>query len=172
MPLGGLAPNNQVYASQGESTPAAPLPEKYISTPPPAAPLSDRQHFVIEVANPYNAPIVKRAPRRKGMRYMYSLGHIRMPIQRLGADGQPFPWDSSFQPKLHGPIHNAGFNDQLFQAGYPGFNLGLSFRVPTVAAPAMPQPPQSNPNRGFQKLTNISQKLIRVTRAQTGPTGS
>jgi len=86
-----------------------------------------------------------------------------MPIHRLGADGQPYPWNSGFQPDSHGPIHDAGFNDALFQAGYPGFNLGLSFKVPTL--------PQNEtvPTRGVQKMINITQKLTRVRRATGQP---
>lgn len=63
------------------------------------------------------------------MKYMYAAGNTRMPIQRLGADGVPYPQDSAAQPNIFGLIHNAGFNYALYQAGYPGYNLGLSFKV-------------------------------------------
>jgi hypothetical protein len=88
---------------------------------------------------------------------MYSRGTTRMPIRRLGADGKPIPWNSAAQPLNTGPIRNTHNNDALFQAGYPGFNLGLSFKVPTLnttnggsgmvsATPSlMPNPGQQNP---------------------------
>jgi hypothetical protein len=68
------------------------------------------------------------------MRYLYARGAVRQPISPLGTGpdlGQAV-WSSDFQPDLMGPIHDAGFNDSLFQAGYPGFNLGLSFKVQTL----------------------------------------
>lgn len=101
-----------------------------------------------------------------GMRYLYALGHLTMPVKRLGADGPPSPWTSSFNEQMHGPIHDAGFNDALYQAGYPGFNLQTSFKVPTL--------PQNvvRPNRGVLKSINITQKLTRVKRATGQPKGT
>jgi hypothetical protein len=164
--MGRLAPGNQVYQSSGESTPAAKLPEKYISTPPPKSPLTTSLTPRVVAINPLTAPIVRRAPRMNGIRHLYNKGHRTMPIMRLGADGPPNPWTSSYQRESHGPIRNAGFNDALYQAGYPGYNLGLSFKVQTL-----PQN-QTVPTRGFQKTFNISQKLTRVRRATSGPTGA
>lgn len=82
----------------------------------------------------WKAPVVYRGNRTVGMRYLYAHGAVRQPISPLGTGpdlGQAV-WSSDFQPDLIGPIHDAGFNDALFQAGYPGFNLGLSFKVQTL----------------------------------------
>jgi len=58
----------------------------------------------------------------------------RQPLQVVGhgPDVGVAVWSSEFQPNLEGPIHDAGFNDALYQAGYPGFNFGLSFKVQTL----------------------------------------
>lgn len=82
----------------------------------------------------WKAPVVKRGQRTVGMRYLWAHGAVRQPISPLGTgpDIGVGVWSSDFQPDLIGPIHDAGFNDALFQAGYPGFNLGLSFKVPVL----------------------------------------
>src|SRR5215469_8620663 len=81
----------------------------------------------------WKAPVVNRHQVRRGMRYLYALGAVRQPLSVLGTgpDVGQAVWTSSFQPFLSS-LHDAGFNDALFQAGYPGFNLGLSFKVPTL----------------------------------------
>lgn len=80
----------------------------------------------------WKAPIVYRGQRTVGMRYLWAHGGVRQPISPLGTgpDIGNAVWSSSFQPELVGPIHDAGFNDKLYESGYPGFNLGLSFKVP------------------------------------------
>lgn len=172
MPLGNLTPGNAYYQASGEATPQAQMPQKFQSTPPPSSALNSGFRPPVILPNNRNEPLVSRVPRSKGMRYLYALGHREMPIKRIGADGMPIPWDSAYQSMNHGPIRNGGFNDQLFQAGYPGFNLGLSFKVPTLAAPAGQTGPDAIPTRGFMKTFGISQKLTRVRRATTGPTGA
>lgn len=79
----------------------------------------------------WKTPVVMRGQRKIGMRYLYARGAVRQPISPLGTgpDVGVAVWNSDFQPDLMGPIHDAGFNDALFQAGYPGYNLGLSFKV-------------------------------------------
>lgn len=127
--------SSQVWNASGEATEQTPLPGEFVSNRPATSPIAghldtptDHTSFVPGQPN----AVVLRAPRMNGMRYLYVRGAMTMPIKRLGADGPPFPWRSSFQPKLQGPIHDAGFNDALYQAGYPGFNLGLSFKVPQL----------------------------------------
>lgn len=138
MPTGNLGAGNrasQVFNASGESTPQSKLPEKYVSNAAATSPIAGHLDMPTDFRALYPSghdAVVRRWPRTVGMRYLYALGHHRMPIHPLGADGRPIPWDSNFQPDNHGPIHNAGFNDALFQAGYPGFNLGLSFKVPSV----------------------------------------
>src|SRR5215469_9474968 len=82
----------------------------------------------------WKAPVVMRGQRRNGMRYLYAHGAVGQPISPLGTgpDVGVAVWSSEFQPDLIGPIYDAGFNDALFQAGYPGFNLGISFKVPVL----------------------------------------
>lgn len=133
--LGAGSRSSQVWNASGEATEQTPLPGKFVSNPAATSPIAshldtptDHTSFVPGQPN----AVVLRAPRMGGMRYLYVRGAMTMPIQRLGACGPPFPWNSSFQPKLQGPIHDAGFNDALYQAGYPGFNLGLSFKVPSI----------------------------------------
>ena len=132
MAVGRLNPGGQNYQASGESTPEAELPEKYVSTTQPVSPLAGQLAAPSGFLTRANSSVVPRWPRMNGMRYLYQRGMHRQPIQRLGADGQPYPWDSNFNPNVHGPTHDAGFNDALYQAGYPGFNLGLSFKVPTL----------------------------------------
>jgi hypothetical protein len=134
MTLGRLAPGNaQYFQSSGESTPQAQLPEQFVSNPVASSPISDHLSVAYESYHDIRrAPIVSRVERTVGMRTLYNRGMSRMPIRRLGADGQPIPWNSSMQPLNEGPIRNCHFNDALFQAGYPGFNLALSFKVPTL----------------------------------------
>jgi hypothetical protein len=166
--LGRLTPGSQFYQSSGESTPEAKLPVKFITQPPAESPIAGHLPTAAGFTphGPQAIPVVQRAERMVGMRYLYAFGHRSMPIQRLGADGPPNPWTSAFQRMLHGPIHDAGFNDALYQAGYGGFNLGLSFKVPTL--------PQNVtvPTRGVQKSFNITQKLTRSRRATGQPKGT
>ena len=79
----------------------------------------------------WKAPVVMRGQRRIGMRYLHSLGAVRQPLSPMGSPGPDIGqtvWVSDFQPDFTSR-HDWGFNDALFQAGYPGFNLGLSFKV-------------------------------------------
>lgn len=103
----------------------------------------------------WKAPVVKRGQRTVGMRYLWAHGGVRQPISPLGTgpDIGVAVWSSDFQPDLIGPIHDAGFNDALFQAGYPGFNLGLSFKVPTL---------QENATGGPGKDIKMRSPNIRV----------
>ena len=131
MGMGRLHP--QYYQASGEATPQAQLPEQFQSNMPADSPISSHLTVPYESYHDFRkTPVVQRVERTVGMRHLYQRGMTRMPIQQLGADGTPVPWDSSFQPNDQGPIRNSHFNDALFQAGYPGFNLGLSFKVPTL----------------------------------------
>lgn len=138
MPVGRIGAGSrasQFWNASGEATEQATLPTEFESNPIATSPIASHLQFATDhtsfVPGQPNA-VVRRWPRMIGMRYLYVRGAIRMPIQRLGADGTPIPWRSAYQPMNQGPIHDAGFDDANFQAGYPGFNLGLSFKVPTV----------------------------------------
>jgi hypothetical protein len=166
--MGRLTPGNRYYQASGEATEQAQLPTKFIARNQNTSPIVSTNNPPAGFTGfgPLALALVQRAERMIGMRYMYGLGSERMPIHPLGADGTPVPFTSAVQPMNHGPIHNGGFNDALFQAGYPGFNLGLSFKVPTL-----PQN-QTVPTRGVQKSINITQKLIRTGRATGQPKGT
>lgn len=102
----------------------------------------------------WKAPVVYRAQRKYGMRYLYARGAVRQPISPLGTGpdlGQAV-WSSDFQPDFF-TLHDAGFNDALYQAGYPGFNLGLSFKVPVL---------QTNATGGPGKDIKMHSPNIRV----------
>lgn len=138
MPTGNLghgSRSSQYWQASGESTPQSKLPEKYVSTRPPASPISGHLDIPSDFRSLYpggHDAVVRRWPRMVGMRYLYARGMTKMPVQPLGADGTPRPWRSGFQKNSMGPIRNGGFDDANFQAGYPGFNLGLSFKVQNV----------------------------------------
>jgi hypothetical protein len=115
----------------------------------------------------WKAPIVARGQRRDGMRYLYVHGSVRQPLSPIGTPGPDMGqavWVSDFQPDQISPIHNAGFNDQLFQAGYPGFNLGLSFKVPQAQRQATGGP-------GYANMRMRSSNFGVSTRNQIGIKG-
>jgi len=111
-----------------------------------------------------NGAVVERRQRRWGMRYLYAHGSQRQPISNLGTgpDIGIATWNSAFQPDLIGPIHDAGFNDALFQAGYPGFNLGLSFKVQKLPTQV------TGPGYGMRmRSSNIQHRIIRNGKVST-----
>jgi hypothetical protein len=153
--MAGVTGNSQsaaVWQASGEATPSAPLPEQYVPTVRSTNALHSAQAMPPDWnGNVRRQPIVQRAQRTVGMKYMYVRGQTRMPIHPLGADGTPVPWDSSFQPNIFGLIHNAGFNNALFQAGYPGYNLGISFKVQNINDAAQTAP--STGRSGLQRTS-------------------
>lgn len=80
------------------------------------------------------AAVVNHRPRMKGLRYLYSMGSRTIRQFLMTATGA-VP-SSSFQPYTAHAWH-ANFNDAIYQAGYPGRNLGLSEKVPTIPKPAL-----------------------------------
>lgn len=170
--LGQHSRNSQTFMASGESTPAAKLPDKYVSTPAATSPISGHldtpSDFKSLMPGGHDA-VVRRWPRMVGMRYLYARGMTRMPIHPLGADGTPIPWTSSYQPNNHGPTHDAGFNDALFQAGYPGFNLGLSFKVPTVQRNLTGGPGANMRMTGPISVSNVSKAVNQLRRPSGAP---
>jgi hypothetical protein len=135
MNLGRLSPSTAVWQTSGEATPSAKLPDKFESTPVAPSPIASQLSIPPDwMPDARTAPIVSRVERMNGIWHLYARGARRQPYERLGQPGgvPPRPNISSFQPNDMGPIRNAGFNNSLYQAGYPGFNLGLSFKVPTI----------------------------------------
>lgn len=167
MALGRLGANAGYVQASGEATPQAKLPEKFKSTPPASSPLASHLAVPTEWSDDLRrAPIVQRRPRMVGIRHMYGRGMMRMPIQPLGAGGGNAEgiavWRSRFQPDFEGTIHNGGFNDALYQAGYPGFNLGLSFKVETL-------PQHGGAVKGRGVPNRISERLHSYMRASGRP---
>jgi len=80
------------------------------------------------------APVVNRRNRLKGMRFLYSHGLQVHRQFRMRATGQVE--SSRFQPQVNVTAF-APFNDALYQAGYPGTNLGISEKVPTIPPEAL-----------------------------------
>ncbi|MGH7870308.1 MAG: hypothetical protein ACREP9_22360 [Candidatus Dormibacteraceae bacterium] len=95
------------------------------------------------------APVVSRKNRIKGMRFLYSHGkqvHAQFRMRATGAVES-----SRFQPQS---AHTwfAPFNDALYQAGYPGTNLGISEKVPTIPPAALGTAPwQMQPQPRFTR---------------------
>lgn len=175
MPTGTLGSNSrsaQFYQASGESTPQATLPEQYISNPAATSPISGHMKTPTDWMSQLpgrDAAVVRRWPRMVGMRYLYARGMTPMPIQALGADGIPRPWVSRAQPNNEGPIRNGGFNDALFQAGYPGFNLGLSFKVPTVSRTGVNQPGWNMRMNGPKVPNPVDRAVARLRRPSGAP---
>lgn len=80
------------------------------------------------------APVVDRHNRIRGMRFLYSRGSQVHTQFQMRATGQV--QSSRFQPKIASTWF-ACFNDALYQAGYPGTNLGISEKVPTIPPQAL-----------------------------------
>jgi hypothetical protein len=113
----------------------------------------------------WKAPIVARGQRRDGMRYLYARGSVRQPITAIGTagpDNGQAVWNSDFQPDLIGPTHDAGFYDQLYCAGYPGFNLGLSFKVPVSQKQATGGPGYANMRMRSSNFKVVSRNQIGI----------
>lgn len=77
--------------------------------------------------------LVNRMPRMLGIRNLYSRGGQIKPWFRMIATGQVER--TKFQPVLS-YTWDGEFYDAIYQAGYPR-NLGYTFKVPTIPAPAM-----------------------------------
>lgn len=165
MPLGRLSPATQVYMASGESTPQAELPDQFKATPRPTSPIVSGNAVPPEwMPDIKRAPVVDRRPRMNGIWHLYARGARRQPYERVGAPGgtPQRPYVSAFQANDMGPIRNGGFNNALFQAGYPGFNLGLSFKVPTLPTQGGPR---TNMSRGGPGRRTGLVGVVRATGA-------
>lgn len=72
---------------------------------------------------------VNRAPRELGMRWFYGRMLQGFRTFRMVATGRVA--SSLFQPTTRTTYAENGFNDAIYQAGFPR-NLGLSFKVATI----------------------------------------
>lgn len=104
---------------------------------PPVAPQTEfvqggASHFADmrghEIWDQHSVP-VSRAPRELGMRWVYSRVTRSLQFFRMVATGRVE--SSRFQPQTGTTFGVTGFNDALYQAGYPR-NLGWSEKVPTI----------------------------------------
>lgn len=117
----------------------------------------------------WKAPVVWRGQDTTGMRYTY-LGPYasqkRMPLQPLGVEfAGPSVWSGEFQPDQRYQV-DRGYYDRLFRAGYPGFNLGLSFKVPTLQENATGGPGY---NLRMTRLPQPRGKVNRIARTSGAP---
>ena len=80
------------------------------------------------------APVVDRHERQIGLRFLFSRGGRRFRQFIMMATGQV--QSSAFQP-YNAWTWNASFNDSIYQAGYPGTNLGWSFKAATIPPEAL-----------------------------------
>jgi hypothetical protein len=118
----------------------------------------------------WKAPVVYRGQRMNGMRYLYSRGAVRQPLSMMGTPGPDLGqavWNSDFQPDLL-TLKDWGFNDALFQAGYPGFNLGLSFKVQQLQKNATGGPGYNMRAGSSQRKFSIKRQIGNVTYNRTG----
>jgi hypothetical protein len=146
----------------GQREPIEPVYQKNLSP----SPISSQLNVPTEPTE-WKAPVVYRGQRMTGMRYLYARGGVRQPISQLGTgpDIGIATWNSDFQPDQVS-LHDAGFNDALFQAGYPGFNLGLSFKVPVLQE--SPTGPGHNMRMKSSNVTiNVQKILSSVTSASS-----
>lgn len=101
--------------------------------PPRPSPISAHLRIPSEPTT-WKAPVVMRLQDMSGTRYMYAYANpTRQPLQQLGngPDLGIAVWTGEFQPEQHHQ-YDWGFYDRLYRAGYPGFNLGLSFKVQSI----------------------------------------
>lgn len=162
-----LTARKQASASPTAVTPGGqeePI-EPVMTKPPKASAIASAQQIESEPVN-WRSPVISAAQRVVGMRYLLARGAVTQPLQKLGVGNRLgiAVWSSEFQPKL-ASTHDAGFNDALFQAGYPGFNLGLSFKVPTLQTNATGGPGYNM--RMTSRPRNV--KLQKITRATNPP---
>lgn len=167
MALGRLDP--QYYQASGVAAPQAELPEQFRSNPVPPSPLSG--HLTVGYMESWDirrAPVVSRVERTVGMRHLYSYGADKQNPRNQGADGPSLPWNSGFQKWFSGSIRNGHFNDALFQAGYPGFNLGLSFKVPNLQTQSAQA---TRPQVQAPVMIGLSQRLFNRLKGGENPSG-
>jgi len=168
MAIGRLSSTGYWQVS-GESTPSTDLPDKYVSTNQPVSPIAGHYTYATELYNDIRrGPIVDRHERMVGIRHQYVRGAIPQPINqgvtvtaRRGVNVN----NSAFNVNEMGPIRNGGYNDALFQAGYPGFNLGLSFKVQTLPKQTTGPGVGMRMRRGMQTGSNTVNTLRRSTGA-------
>lgn len=107
-------------------------PIEPVYTKPNAGNSINSANAVPSAPTTWKAPVVHRGQDTRGMRYLYADQHVPIPLSSVGIPGPDIGqtvWSSAFQ-RFQGSLRDYGFYDLLFRAGYPGFNLALSFRVP------------------------------------------
>lgn len=172
MALGLLQPGGaQYYQASGEATPQAEMPEKFKAMNVAPSPLSDSMQVPPEwMPDIKRAPVVRRVPRLGGFRTLYSRAMQRQPYERLGQPGgnPQKPYVSAFNPNDMGPIRNGHFYDRLYQAGYPGFNLGTSFKVQRIVGPADGRR-NAGLSQGGPQTVSGNRKVNKLSRSSGAP---
>lgn len=170
MALGLLQPGGAQYVqASGESTPQDKLPEKFKSSNvPPSGPSATVRVPPEWMPDITRAPVVQRRPRMNGIWHLYARNMQRQPYERIGQPGgnPQRPYISAFNANDMGPIRNGGFNNALYQAGYPGFNLGLSFKVPTLPTQGGPR---KNMDQGGPQTVSQTRRTNRIRRSTGAP---
>jgi hypothetical protein len=169
MGLGALTPGNQYYQASGEATPEGKLPTQFQAQNVSASPFASANRVPPEwMPDIKRAPVVCRRDRMNGIWHLYSRAMQAQPYNRLGQPGgqPPRPNISGYQPNDMGPIRNGGFNNALYQAGYPGFNLGLSFKVQPLPTGGGPR---TNMDQGGPQTVSQTRKVNRLRRATGAP---
>lgn len=120
----------------------------------------------------YQGAVVNRHEDTTGMRYLYSDARFRQPISSLGTgpDIGISVWKSEFQPVL-GVLRDYGFNDALYRAGYPGFNLGISFKVQQNPSIGTGGPGFNIKMKSPNRTTIIKNPFARATNAAASMKG-
>ena len=137
--------------------------------PTAASPIASHMAIPSEPTE-WKAPVVLGGQRRNGMRYLYSRGGVRQPLSQIGTGGPDIGqtvWISDFQPDLV-TLKDWGFNDALYQAGYPGFNLGLSFKVQTLPKNQTGGPGYNMRAGSSMRVNKIRNQIGNVTYNRTG----
>jgi len=121
-------------------------------------------HPVPSAPTDWKAPVVHRGQDTRGMRYLWARLSQRMPVSELGTgpDIGIGVWKSNFQA-FQVSLRDYGFYDLLYRSGYPGFNLGLSFKVPVN-----PSVGTNSPGANIHMAPAPTRLRIQVLRRATG----
>jgi hypothetical protein len=92
--------------------------------------------------------VVNRRERQLGNRFLYARGAKRIRQFIMMATGAV--QSSQFQPYTSW-TWDGSFDDCLYQAGYPGTNLGISEKVPTIPVDAINAPWQMTARPRFRR---------------------
>lgn len=130
--------------------PSVPIPENLVTGNNIAVQLP-----VMSTSPVSGSAVVNRRNRQLGMRFLYARGAKRIRQFIMQATGAV--QSSQFQPYTSW-TWDGSFDDANYQAGYPGTNLGISEKVPTLNPDALNPPWQMQPRPRYRRsvITNRS----------------